>query len=577
MPRSAPPACRRRAPAILPLALLVAAAACGGAGATAPDPGGVLELSRVEVRSTSGSGVTVSPSGVTLAPGATAQLQAVDARGNPVSATWSSSAPAIASVDAAGLVTGVAAGSATITARAGNRSASAQVTVTAAPPPPPTGGTAIAPGQDIQALVDASPAGTSFVLRTGVHRLQQVRPKDGMTFAGEPGAVLSGARLVTAWERSGALWTAGGQTQQGAAAGVCADGGTACTLPEDLFVDDLPLRRVTSLSQVSAGKWYFDYAADRVYLADDPTGHRVEVSALPWAFGGSASNVTLRGVAIEKYASPAQQGALQGTSTSGWTVEDCEIRLNHGIGLRTGNAMRVLRNRIHHNGELGMGGGGAGVLVESNELAYNNTMGFDPAWEAGGAKFVRTSGLVVRGNWAHHNHGHGLWTDIDNISTLYEGNRLEANDYSGLFHEISYAAVIRDNTATGNGFGGAQWVDGAGILVGSSRDVEVYGNTVSGNRNGITALQSDRGSGAYGVHDLTNLYVHDNSVDLGAGKQGVVQNSGSNAVFSSMNVRFVHGAYRLGSASQPFLWNNQSLADSGWRGYGMDVDGTFTR
>ena len=257
-------------------------------------------------------------------------------------------------------------------------------------------------------------------------------------------------------------------------------------------------------------------------------------------------------------------------------MEDAEIRLNHGIGLRTGDGMRVLRNRIHHNGELGMGGGGTGVLVEGNENAWNNTLGFDPAWEAGGAKFVRTRDLVVRGNVVHHNHGHGLWTDIDNIATLYEGNRLEANDYSGLFHEISYSAVIRNNTATGNGFGGAQWVDGAGIRVGSSRDTEIYGNTVAGNRNGITALQSARGSGAYGVHDLTNLYVHDNSVDLGSGRQGVVENAGSTAVFTSMNIRFARGIYRLGSSSA-FLWRGQTLTDAGWKGYGMDVDGTFTR
>jgi hypothetical protein len=409
-----------------------------------------------------------------------------------------------------------------------------------------------------------------------VHRLQQVRPKDGMTFAGEPGAVLSGARLLAAWTRSGSAWVAEGQTQQGGAAGVCADGGTACTLPEDLFIEDVPLRRVTSLAQVGPGTWYFDYAADRVYLGEDPAGRKVEVGVLPWAFGGAAANVTIRGVAIEKYASPAQQGALQGTSTTGWTVEACEIRLNHGIGLRTGSGMRVLRNHVHHNGELGMGGSGAGVLVEGNEIAWNNTRGFDPAWEAGGAKFTRTTDLVARGNWVHHNHGHGLWTDIDNLRTLYEGNRLEANDYSGIFHEISYAAVIRGNTATGNGFGGAQWVDGAGILVGSSRDVEVYGNVVAGNRNGITALQSDRGSGAYGVHDLTNLYVHDNTVDLGSGKQGVVQNSGSNAVFTSMNVRFAAHTYRLGASSH-FLWKGETLGDAGWRSYGFDVDGTFTR
>lgn len=564
----------RQALRLLRLGAVSAVAACGGSNVTAP-AGRAPEpvLARVEVKGPTGAGVTVSPSGVALAPGSTVQLEAVDADGRAVSATWSSGDAAVATVDGSGMLTGVSSGTTAVTARAGAHSASTQVTV---PSPANPDGNVIAPGEDIQARVDASPAGTRFVLNPGVHRLQQVRPKDGMTFAGEPGAVLSGARLIVAWDRSGSLWSAGGQTQEGAAAGQCEDGGTACRLPEDLFVDDVPLKRVTSLAAVRSGTWYFDYTADRVYIADDPAGRRVEVSALAWAFGGSATGVTLSGLTIEKYAAPAQQGAVQGTNTSGWTVQDCEIRLNHGIGLRTGNGMRVLRNRVHHNGELGMGGGGTGVLVEGNEIAWNNYAGFDPAWEAGGSKFVRTRDLVVRNNWVHHNHGHGLWTDIDNIATLYEGNRLEDNDYSGIFHEISYAATIRGNTARRNGFGGAQWVDGAGILVSSSRDVEVYGNTVSGNRNGITALQGDRGSGAYGTHDLANLYVHDNVVELGTGTQGVVENNGSSAVFTSMNVRFAHDSYTLGSVSAPFLWNDRSMSDSGWKGYGMDVDGTFT-
>jgi parallel beta-helix repeat protein len=53
-------------------------------------------------------------------------------------------------------------------------------------------GTAINPGDDIQRAVDANPAGTTFVIRSGVHRRQSVRPKNNMSFVGEPGAVLDG-------------------------------------------------------------------------------------------------------------------------------------------------------------------------------------------------------------------------------------------------------------------------------------------------------------------------------------------------------------------------------------------------
>lgn len=569
----APRARRSPRPILLSAPLLAALAAC--AGPTSPTPAGEEpEVARI-VASASAGGVSVTPSGATLPVGGTVQLTAVDDAGRPVNASWSSSAAEVAAVNGQGLVTGLAPGGATITARSKRRTATAQITVTA--PPPPPSGTAIAPGEDIQARVDAAAPGTQFVLRAGVHRLQHVRPKDGMVFAGEPGAVLSGARLLTGFTQSGGAWVVGGQTQQGTAAGVCEDGGQACRYPEDLFLDDVPLKRVATLAEVGPGTWYFDYAADRVHLGSDPTGRRVEISVVPHAFSGSATGVVVRGLVIEKYATPAQQGTLQGNSTSGWTVEDCEIRLNHGIGLRTGNGMRVLRNRIHHNGQMGLGGSGAGVLVEANEIHSNNTLGFDPAWEAGGSKFVRTDGLVLRGNFSHHNHGHGLWTDIDNINTLYEGNRVEDNTRSGIFHEISYRAVIRGNVARRNGGAEAQWVDGAGILVNSSRDVEIYENTVEGNLNGIAAVQSNRGSGAHGAYELANLYVHHNTVNMSQGRSGVVQNAGSQAVFTSMNVRFEANHYTLGTSARPFAWKDTNHDPTGWKGFGHDLTATFTR
>ena len=132
--------------------------------------------------------------------------------------------------------------------------------------------------------------------------------------------------------------------------------------------------------------------------------------------------------------------------------------------------------------------------MQGNEIAFNNTAGFGPGpqSEAGATKFVFTNRLVVRDNFSHHNHGPGLWTDIDNNDCLYEGNRVEDNDWRGIFHEISYACVIRNNVVRNNGHsfpaGTPLFVlEGAGILVNSSADVEIYGNVVEGNRNGIGA------------------------------------------------------------------------------------------
>jgi len=81
--------------------------------------------------------VTVSPASASVQVGGTIQLTATprDASGNPLSGrvvTWASSNTAMATVSSSGLVTGVAAGSATITATSEGQSGTSAITVTAA-------------------------------------------------------------------------------------------------------------------------------------------------------------------------------------------------------------------------------------------------------------------------------------------------------------------------------------------------------------------------------------------------------------------------------------------------------------
>jgi alpha-tubulin suppressor-like RCC1 family protein len=85
--------------------------------------------------------VTVTPASVTLAVGKTTQLSAGlrDARGTALPerpVQWSSSAPAVATVSAAGVVSAVGEGTATITATVEGASGKATVTVPAPPAPP---------------------------------------------------------------------------------------------------------------------------------------------------------------------------------------------------------------------------------------------------------------------------------------------------------------------------------------------------------------------------------------------------------------------------------------------------------
>ena len=169
---------------------------------------------------------------------------------------------------------------------------------------------------------------------------------------------------------------------------------------------------------------------------------------------------------------------------------------------------------MHDNGQAGITTISAHLmLVENNEIAYNNYAGYDSHYDGGGTKFMKSLNLTLRGNYAHHNYGIGLWFDWDNKGILAENNTLEDNDGPGIFHEAGYDAVIRNNTVRRNGFNfHSGWIDGSGILLLASNNTEIYGNRVEKNKEGIGLTQTDRGSGAYGPHETHDVNVHDNTI-----------------------------------------------------------------
>ncbi len=524
--------------------------------------------------------VIVFPKQVTLGPqeAHTFRADVRDDRGESVSSRvyWLATGGVID--DEGRFVAGNEPGRFRVVVAADARSADTATVTISSPSPPDAPSTWIYPGQDIQAAVDVHPAGTAFLIKAGTHRLQQVVPKRGNEFVGEPGAILSGAVVLTEFERKDGLWVATGQSQQNPRYGpnvfgseVCKSGRKGCIYPEDLFVNDVPLQQVVSRSEVGPGTWYFDYEADKIYMGDDPTGRVVETSTTEFAFRGNhVHGFTVRGVVIEKYANAAQMSAIEAFNSDDVVFEDNEIRLNHGKGISImgGANGRIARNYVHHQGQLGVGTfGTTNLVIEGNEIAHNGFAGYSMFWEAGGSKFVRTEDLIVRDNYVHHNVGPGLWTDIDNIRTLYEDNLTVANVRMGIYHEISYDAVIRNNTSLENGEGG--------IVVAHSPNVEVYGNTVTDNENGIMGVQRDRGDGRYGPYQIRNLYVHDNTVSMAEGFTGLRQYVGDNSYFTTRNNRFERNTYLLGAEPKYFHWENNGRTADEWRSYGHDVNGTF--
>lgn len=295
------------------------------------------------------------------------------------------------------------------------------------------------------------------------------------------------------------------------------------------------------------------------------------------AFTGGAKNVRISNLVIRAYTNPAQEGAIEGSSSNAWEVDHNEITETAGLGLRVGPYMNAHDNWVHHNHQLGVGGSGPNIVVAHNDISFNNYKGeYDPGWEAGGSKWTETTGLVVKSNNVHNNVGPGLWTDIGNRNTTYDGNWVHDNDYNGpnssagIFHEISGSAVIKNNLVVHNGSSWNAWAWNAGIQIAGSSDVEIYGNQVLDNSNGISLLQQNRyGEWAPGVR---NINVHDNIVRT-KGITGFVQDTGENVFNGSRNVKFSNNTYVGGTYL--FAWNNQDLGPAQWQATGNDATGSF--
>ena len=432
----------------------------------------------------------------------------------------------------------------------------------------------LAPGANIQAAVDANPPDTRFVLGPGIYRMQSIVPKRGDAFVAESSgtAVLDGAALISSFTQTGQLWTAMVRVQPPTREiGKCMVQHQLCKEPQDLYLDGQALTPVNSRASVTGGEWYLDVNAARIYLGSNPQGHTVEIGETEQAFVGPADSVMISGLTVEHYASGAQNPAISalapnnGRSSHYWTIENCEVRWNHGTGIGGGHFSRIFHNHVHHNGQLGISAGGNSAVVRENEIDHNNTAGYDPGWEAGGAKFVRSFNLTVDSNSVHDNRGPGLWTDGYNMKTTYENNRTYGNWIAGILHEISYDAVIRNNTVKNDGFNisnhTSPWY-GGGIVISSSSNTEVYGNTVIDCMNGIIILQTERPPGA------KNVYVHNNVIKQRTGvAAGVLFSSSGN--LAEYNDRFKDNTYELGdNAGGSFECFNKACSLAKWKELG---------
>jgi parallel beta-helix repeat protein len=258
-------------------------------------------------------------------------------------------------------------------------------------------------------------------------------------------------------------------------------------------------------------------------------------------------------------------------------VKNAEIRLNHGVGVYGHDHSTIVDNFIHDNGQMGFSGYGGPISITGNEIARNNKDSFEWQNEAGGGKCYKCSDVTISGNYVHDNVGPGIWCDTDCIRSTIANNLVERNTGPGIYYEISYDGVIHDNVLENNAtdLQANPLHVGGGIGVDTSSNVEVFGNTLADNANGIIVISTHRGSGKYGAHVLRNVHIHDNTTHQAGGTVGMVNHVGDARFWSSQGNRFSHNTYFLGPNRRIFIWQGQTMSPEQWKAAGQDTTGTF--
>lgn len=477
----------------------------------------------------------------------------------------------------------------------------------------------VTPSENVAAIVASSPAGTTFRLHTGTYRMVKVEPRANDVFLGVDGTVIfNGSKVLSGFtvDPETGLWVTSIESSD-AATGKCEPSRPLCGYPQDVFIDNALLSPVGDVRHVLGRSYYFDHTGLRLFLpADaDPNHHVVEMAATRLAFAATAPGVRIKGSAqnpiiVEKYASPAQYGAIGGgPGGTGWIIDGVEVRYNHAAGIKVGEGSQILNCFLHHNGQVGftlfdpINGSGSHERIVHNEVSFNNTAGYLKGWEAGGGKFWRTNGTLVENNSVHDNNGHGLWFDTCNVGDTIASNSVTGNAGTGLFIEISGMFTVTGNTIANNESG--EWSDpwNGQIQIYASPKGTISGNTIvvphatsANGRNaglGIVLLGESRRTrdcGAYLTGAVTDVVVSDNTITYnGSGWTGFTANDRNpGTVFTGVHFegnRYIDLAERGGKCSRALWMLPVNIPGAGpgqpstfkdWQAAGFDRGGSCT-
>jgi hypothetical protein len=236
--------------------------------------------------------------------------------------------------------------------------------------------------------------------------------------------------------------------------------------PERVWIDGVAQKQVERLSKMGPGRFFIDAYTNRLYLGENPAGKKVEVTDLQTLLNVLATDVTLRGFGVRRYAASNPQGAVvkiqraRGVAEN-LVFEDCSMK---GLGLygdrdaTTGaHGSRVNKVTTRRIGNLGF------AITLCDDVTYSGVLAelcndarFFYAPSAGGFKMSRGRRIRVDRSIFRDNYGIGLWFDEDVAHITITNSDFIRNEQRDLVLELGFNHVVANCYFRDSGTGGLQ-------------------------------------------------------------------------------------------------------------------------
>ena len=390
-------------------------------------------------------------------------------------------------------------------------------------------GVSVRPGADLQSLVNANPAGTTFCLGIGTYNQQSVRPKNGNVFIGAydgtKGAVLDGqSRTSYAFH------------------------GTA----HHVVIKNLIVKNYTAPTQYGMIQIWGSYALIQ----------NNEITGATQGAGVWASSYAL---VIANY--------IHHNAQEGYKVVYDGTASQAAVGTLFDSNEIAHNNPTHGYWNGGEQGGGKATGTQHLTFWYNY------AHDNSGPSFWTDSDNIYTIYWYNksRNDTNGIEHEISFNASII-GNDLQDMG-SQAYHSkcpsfyFSCAGIAIENSG--------------GLTGRSAGIIEIAYNTIKPGQYGraIAFREQKRGACRCGYttdpYWVRNVWVHHNTVDVTNGLKneamiGGVVDTGNDQMFHSRNIKFDYNDYTGFGTTHFFTWQNYGFYDfAAWQRFGQDIHSTM--